>query len=210
MRRRNAFGTRLRRSSGRGPREGWIFRGLDAAQSACDRRRGVHRLGGVPAPGRRGRLGAQHRRADLCRKPAIAGGDRQCAELPLRQDRHLRPARRRRGVRDLRSRPGDSSRRRKPRRPLDHRPGTRSSRPISSARSPCSRPRAPTGAGSRSLGGRASASCMSRPTRFTARSARRARSSRRRPTIRARPIRPRRRPPIISSRPGRAPTASRR
>ena len=42
----------------------------------------------------RGRRGAQPRRADLCRQSAIAGGDRQCAELPLRQGRHLRPARR--------------------------------------------------------------------------------------------------------------------
>ena len=48
------------------------------------------------------------------------GDDRQCAELPLRQDQHLRPARGGRGVGDLPFQPRHPSRRRKARRSLDH------------------------------------------------------------------------------------------
>ena len=55
-----------------------------------------------------------------------------------------------------------------------------SSRPTSSARSRCWRRRGPIGSRSRRRSGRRSASCMSRPTKCTARSVTRARSSKRR------------------------------
>ena len=61
------------------------------------------------------------RRPHLCRQSRVPADDRQRAQLPLRQDRRLRPARDRRGVRRLRARPRHPSGGREPRRPLDHR-----------------------------------------------------------------------------------------
>ena len=102
-----------------------------------------------PATGsrRRGRAGRQPRQADLRRQPrtsldAVDGDPR----YRFVQRRHRRPRRGRpRCFAEHRPRRGRALRRREPRRPLDRRPGRRSSRPTSSARSACSRRRAPTG-----------------------------------------------------------------
>ena len=131
----------------------------------------------------------------------------EVAEQPalcLRAGRHPRPRRARPGLRASTARRGHAPRRREPRRPLDRRPRhlRRDQRDghLHAARG---------GAGLLDGGGagpRASASTTSRPTRSSARWARRASSPRRRPTIRARPIRPRRRPRTIWSGPGTRPT----
>ena len=120
-----------------------------------------------------GRAGRQPRQADLRRQPrATSPRSRGDARHAFVQRRHLRP--RRSLQRLLRRAPAARDRalrRREPRRPLDRRPGRRSCRPTSSARSSCSRPRAPTGARSTAREATPSASCTSRPTRSTARSA---------------------------------------
>ena len=130
-----------------------------------DGRRGLHRLGRGAAGDRRRPRGRQPRRADLCGEPRQPRRRRRLEPLRLREGRHPRPRRARRHLRQAPARRGDAPRRREPRRPLDRRARRPSSTPTSSAPTPCSRRRAPTGAASAT-----SASTTSRPTRCSARS----------------------------------------